>query len=62
MNITLQPIKQRIIDTYIQTWSIGLNTSQRFSTYCRFKTDFTLEAYLDNIPNKNIELHYLNLG
>jgi len=52
MTITLQPIKQRIIDTYIQTWSTGLYSSRRLCTYRRFKTDFTLETYLDNIPNK----------
>jgi len=52
MAITLQPIKQRIIDTYIQTRSTGLNSSRRLSTYRRFKINFTLETYLDNIPNK----------
>jgi len=59
MTITLQPIKQRIINTYIQTWSTGLYSSRRLCTYRRFKTDFTIETYLDNIPkNNNIKLHY----
>ena len=33
-------IKQRILDTYYQSWYAEVNNSPRLSSYCRFKHSF----------------------
>ena len=40
-------IKQRLIDTYQQTWYASINNSNRLETYARFKHKFCHEKYLD---------------
>lgn len=42
-------IKQRILDTYYQSWYAELNNSPRLSSYCRFKHSFLQENYLNSI-------------
>ena len=49
-NISFTLLKQRILDTYYQSWYAEINNSRRLSTYSLFKHDFLIESYIDNIP------------
>ena len=40
-------IKQRLIDSYKQSWYSDINNLNRFETYYRFKHNFNFEKYLD---------------
>ena len=48
-NVDFKTIQNRIFDVFKQTWYTKINNSQRLLSYCRFKHDFVLENYLDNI-------------
>ena len=47
IDIPFQSIRQRILDTYKQTWYSEINNSSRLRTYCIFKHNFELESYLN---------------
>ena len=42
-------IKQRLFDTYCQSWFESINNSDRLKTYAIFKQDFKISKHLDNI-------------
>ena len=48
-NININTIKQRLIDTYKQTWYLNINNSSKLSTYSLFKHNFDMEPYLHKI-------------
>ena len=53
IEIPFQLIRQRIIDTYIQSWYSDINNSSRLQAYSSFKFEFELEKYLTmNIQQK----------
>ena len=54
MNIPLEVIKQRIFDTYYQSWYAAINNSNRLMMYSIYKHEFSQETYLDFISNRNI--------
>ena len=55
-NSVLSVIKQRILDQYKQSWYSDINNSQRLISYSRFKHNFELEAYLDNIKDRKLKI------
>ena len=52
-DIPFNLIKQRILDTYKQSWYSSINNSNRLEMYARYKHDFEIENYLDFITEKN---------
>lgn len=52
----IMQIKQRLLDNYYQTWYTDIQSSQRLSSYARYKTSLTLEPYLDIIMNKKYKI------
>ena len=53
IDIPFHYIRQRIVDTYQQSWYSEINNSSRLESYCVFKHDFELEKYLTlNIDQK----------
>lgn len=46
IEIPYHSIRQRIIDTYQQSWYSEINNSSRLHSYCIFKHNFELEKYL----------------
>ena len=52
IEIPFQTIKQRIIDTYKQSWYTAINNSPRLISYSLFKHEFTSETYIDTV-NEN---------
>ena len=54
IDIPFQSIRQRILDTYKQTWYSEINNSSRLPTYCIFKHNFEVESYL----NLEIDMKY----
>ena len=54
--IPFQLIRQRILDTYKQTWYSEINNSSRLQSYSIFKHDFELERYLDLDIDKKYKL------
>lgn len=49
-------IKQRILDTYYQSWHAEVNISQRLSSYCQFKHSFLQENYFNSIIEKKYRI------
>ena len=49
-------IRQRILDTYKQTWYSEINNSCRLDAYCIFKHNCELESYLNIERNKKYKL------
>ena len=49
-------IRQRILDTYKQTWYSEINNSSRLDAYRLFKHNFELESYLNIEMNKKYKL------
>lgn len=49
IEIPINSIKQRLLDTYMQKWYTEINNSSRLQTYCLFKHNFVRELYLDSI-------------
>ena len=49
LTIPFSLIKQRILDSYKQSWYANINNSIRLQTYARYKHDFEFEDYLDFI-------------
>ena len=45
----LKSLKRRLMDIFIQDWRAKINTSVRCHTYRKFKADFVIEPYLENI-------------
>ena len=52
-DIPFNLIKQRILDTYKQSWYSSINNSNRLEMYAGYKHDFEIENYLDFITEKN---------
>ena len=46
-------IKQRLYDSYSQSWYADINNSSRLITYARYKHEFTIENYLNFISEEN---------
>ena len=55
-NLSLDVIKERILDQYKQSWYSAINNSQRLLSYCRFKHNFNLEGYLDVIQENKFKI------
>ena len=55
ITIPLNAIKQRIYDSYSQSWYAEINNSNRLITYARYKHEFAFESYLDFITEKKIQ-------
>lgn len=56
-DIFLTVIKNRILDQYYQNWYRQyINNSQRLTSYCRFKHEFTLEPYHYRIHEKHFKI------
>ena len=56
--IPLSLIKQRILDSYKQSWYANINNSIRLQTYARYKHDFEFEDYLDFIQEKKYKIAF----
>ena len=54
IDIPFDLIKQRLTDTYKQSWYSDINNSNRLLSYCRFKHNFDFENYLDNITDNKL--------
>ena len=51
-------IKERILDSYKQSWYAEINNSRRLQMYARFKHNFEIEAYHDNIQEKSYKIAF----
>ena len=58
ITIPLSLIKQRILDSYKQSWYANINNSIRLQTYARYKHDFEFEDYLDFIQEKKYRIAF----
>ena len=56
ITIPLNAIKQRIYDSYSQSWYAEINNSNRLVTYARYKHEFAFENYLDFITEKKYKI------
>lgn len=56
IDIPFNLIKQRMTDTYKQSWYSTINNSKRLEMYARYKHDFELENYLDFITEKKYKI------
>ena len=45
----LKSFKRRLMDIFIQDWHAKINSSIRCHTYKKFKTEFQVESYIENI-------------
>ena len=54
--ILFQLIRQRILDTYKQTWYSEINNSSRLQAYSIFNCNFELESYLNLDIDKKYKL------
>ena len=50
-------IKSRIRDQFIQEWSLNINSMSKLDCYCKYKTEFCFEKYLDVILNDKLRQH-----
>ena len=48
-------IRQRILDSYYQSWYANINNSNRLQMYSRYKHNFQIENYLDFIYEKKFK-------
>ena len=64
VNVFMKCFKERLVDCRQQEWSAHINSSERFSFYNQFKTQFTIEPYLNLNMNRYImkSLIYFRLG
>ena len=49
IDISIEPIKTRILDIYKQTWYSNINNSRRLLSYSIYKHSFGVEQYLNHI-------------
>ena len=56
IDIPFDLIKQRLLDTYKQSWYSAINNSNRLETYARFKHEFEIETYLDFIKENKYKI------
>lgn len=56
INIPFTLIKQRLYDTYKQSWYSSINNSNRLEMYARYKHEFELENYLDFPTEKKYKI------
>ena len=56
ITIPLNAIKQRIYDSYSQSWYAEINNSNRLITYARYKHEFAFESYLEFITEKKYKI------
>lgn len=54
--IPINLIKQRIFDSFYQSWYANINNSNRLLTYSRYKHEFKFENYLDFILEKKYKI------
>ena len=64
IDVFLKCFKDRIIDCYWQTWHDHINSSERYSLYCQFKTSHYMEPYLNLNMNRYVmkALVYFRIG
>ena len=55
IDIPFNLIKQRLLDTYKQSWYSTINNSNRLETYARCKHEFEIEKYLDFMKEKKFK-------
>ena len=56
-NCFLRMFKQRLTDVFRQDWMAGINSSDRFTQYRKFKSVLEPEKYLDSIRQKCFRMH-----
>ena len=56
IEIPFSLIKQRLFDSYYQSWYSDINNSSRLKTYSLIKHEFIFENYLDYITNKRLRI------
>ena len=56
IDISFDLIKQRIFDTYKQSWYSSVNNSNRLEMYARYKHNFELENYWNFITEKKYKV------
>ena len=54
--IPINLIRQRIFDSFYQSWYANINNSNRLLTYSRYKHEFKFENYLDFILEKKYKI------
>lgn len=54
----ISPIKQRLRDQYIQTWSANIANTSKLDYYVRYKDSFEREPYL-NVLKSDIQRKYM---
>ena len=59
--VSLQSIKQRLRDQFMQNVFAKISTFSRLRHYCNFKTDYCYEAYLDSIFCSKYRIALFNL-
>ena len=52
IDVPLSLIKQRLFDSYYQSWYLNINNSNRLHSYAGFKHEFKFEKYLDFIGER----------
>ena len=55
-NVNINTIKQRLIDTYKQTWYSNINNLSKLSKCSLFKHNFDMEPYLHKIIYQKVDL------
>ena len=58
IDISFDLVKQRIFDTYKQSWHSSVNHSNRLEMYARYKHNFELENYLNSITEKKYKVAF----
>jgi len=48
-------IKQRLRDQFMQKWRESLNNTSKLFFYCKFKTDFEFDNYLEVVKNITVD-------
>lgn len=51
----------RLHDQYIQEWFASINTMPKLDHYCKFKTSFCFEQYLEKNPNDKLRKHFTSI-
>lgn len=54
--VNLAILKQRITDTYTQSWYASINNSRRLKSYCIFKHNFSPEKYTECIKTNKTRI------
>ena len=54
-------IKQRIRDQFVQNWRETIHTMPKLDYFCKFKTEFKFEDYLNDLSNNEIRKNLTRL-